>query len=62
MSDRVEIGLIRSMNILTDILKKKPVGGILKKIREDEPVSGRLWLLKEVKKRYRVDTSLPLRS
>jgi len=62
MSERVEIALIRSMNILSDILKNKPVDGILKKIREDEPVSGRMWLLKEVKKRYQVDTSLVKRS
>ena len=58
MSDRVEIGLIRSMNILSDILKNKPVDGILNNIREDKPLSGRMWLLKEVKKRYRVDASL----
>ena len=58
MSDRVEIGLIRSMNILSDILKNKRVDGILNNIREDKPLSGRMWLLKEVKKRYRVDASL----
>ena len=62
MSSKTEIGLISSMNILTDILKKKPVDGILKKLREDQPVSGRMWLLKEVKKRYQVDTSLHQRS
>ena len=62
MSDRVEIGLIRSMSILTDILKRKPVDGILLRIREDQPLSGRMWFLKEVKKRYHVDTSFPKRS
>ena len=62
MSDRVEIGLIRSLNILTDILRNRPVDGVLRKIREDQPLSGRMWLLKEVEKRYLIDTSLPQRS
>ena len=62
MSDRVEIGLIRSLNILTDILRNRPVDGVLRKIREDQPLSGRMWLLKEVEKRYLIDTSLPHRS
>ena len=58
MSTKTELGLIRSMDVLSDILKNKPVEGILKKFGENQPLSGRMWLLKEVIKRYRIDTSL----
>ncbi len=58
VSESSSKGILRSMDILVDMLKKKTPDKILAKIYQDEPLSGRMWLLKEVEKRYQIDTSL----
>ncbi len=57
LSEIVQIGTTRSVNILEEILKNHDVTLILNKIHEKRPLSSRRWLLKEVERRYQIDTS-----